>query len=241
MLAARNEKVAQNSFYLSALVYLTLGLIPVFLGMFGSILMPGLDNPEFVIPYLAMEYLPPALQALFIGALLAAIMSSADSGLLAPASLLSTNVAPFFRPGLSDRARLAWARWSVPVIGIIAVVVAVSFQTVYALVLDSFSVVLVALFVPFAAAVWWQRANRSGAVAGMASGMIVWIGLGAAGSSWPGDFMGFVACLIILVAVTLATQRSDPPRPPDGSGRQASRPPLPARNLGHLARSTATC
>jgi len=76
-LSAKSEKVAQNSAYLSTIIYLSFGILPVLIGMAGSILLPGLDNPELVVPKLAIEYLSPTLAVFFISALLAAVMSSA--------------------------------------------------------------------------------------------------------------------------------------------------------------------
>ena len=86
------------------------GLIPVALGMIGSVLMPGLQNPEEIVPRLAMEYLPPAGLALFLGALFSALMSSADSGLLAPASVFGQNIVRNLAPDLKPKEVLAAVR-----------------------------------------------------------------------------------------------------------------------------------
>lgn len=96
--SAKNEQVAQNAFYIAGFGYLTLGMIPVMLGIIGSVTLPGLENSESVIPTLALNHLHPVAIALFVGALLAAIMSTADSALLASASIFSTNLLPLFKP-----------------------------------------------------------------------------------------------------------------------------------------------
>ena len=49
-------------------------MIPVSLGMIGSVTMPDLDNSERVIPMLALEHLHPVLVAIFVGAILAALV-----------------------------------------------------------------------------------------------------------------------------------------------------------------------
>ncbi|MFQ5982012.1 MAG: sodium:solute symporter, partial [Woeseiaceae bacterium] len=72
--SAKNEQVAQNSFYLAGFGYLTLGMIPVMLGIIASVTMPGLADPETVIPDLAIAHLHPVAITVFVGALLAAIM-----------------------------------------------------------------------------------------------------------------------------------------------------------------------
>ncbi len=92
--AAKSEQTAQNSLYLAGAGYLFLGLIPVVLGIIAGVTMPGLEDSESVIPRLAVEHLHPIAIAIFVGAILAAIMSTADSALLAVASLISVNIAP---------------------------------------------------------------------------------------------------------------------------------------------------
>ncbi|MCJ7556304.1 MAG: hypothetical protein MUP90_05250 [Gammaproteobacteria bacterium] len=61
--------------------------------------------------------------------------------------------------------RLLATRIAIPVFGTVAVVVALKFKVVYDLILDSNSVILVCITVPFIAAMWWKQANRSGALA----------------------------------------------------------------------------
>ena len=211
--SARNEQVAQNSFYLAGFGHLSLGLIPVTLGIIASVTMPGLADPETVIPELAMAHLHPVAIAIFVGALLAAIMSSADSALLAAASVFSVNILPFFKPQVSDRFRLLATRIAIPVFGSIAVYVALEVQVVYDLILDSNSVILVCVTVPFITGVWWKRANRIGALASMAMGFLTWIIAILVAPDFPGDLLGLLVGLLTILVVTPFTQKIDPPAP----------------------------
>ena len=209
--SARNEQVAQNSFYLAGFGHLSLGLIPVTLGIIASVTMPGLADPETVIPELAMAHLHPVAIAIFVGALLAAIMSSADSALLAAASVFSVNILPFFKPQVSDRFRLLATRIAIPVFGSIAVYVALEVRVVYNLILDSNSVILVCVTAPFIAGVWWKRANRIGALASMAMGFLTWIIAILVAPDFPGDLLGLLVGLLTILVVTPFTQKIDPP------------------------------
>jgi SSS family transporter len=209
--SAKNEQVAQNSFYLAGFGHLSLGLIPVTLGIIASVTMPGLADPETVIPQLAIAHLHPVAIAIFVGALLAAIMSSADSTLLAAASVFSNNILPFFKPQASDRLRLLVTRAAIPVFGIIAIYVALEVQAVYDLIIDANSVMLVCVVVPFVVGVWWRQANRSGALASMAVGFLTWFLAIALESELPGDLLGLMTGLITMLVVTPLTQKMDPP------------------------------
>ena len=126
-----------------------------------SVTMPGLIDPETVIPALALAHLHPVAIAIFVGAILAAIMSSADSALLAAASVFSVNILPLFKRQVSDRQRLLATRIAIPVFGSIAVYVAIRVQVVYNLILDANSVILVCVTIPFIVGIWWPKANIS--------------------------------------------------------------------------------
>ena len=218
--AAKTEQVAQNSFYLAGAGYLLIGLIPVMLGIIASVTMPGLEDPETAIPRLAIEHLHPVAIAIFVGAMLAAIMSSADSALLATASVISVNIAPLFKPDIDARQKLQVTRIAIVVCGIVAVYVALEVQAVLQLMFDANSFMLVSVVVPFIAGVWWKKANRTGALAAMAVGFLAWVL-----SEWlypdlAGDVLGLGFALLAIVIVTPLSQAIDPPKPLiDADGR----------------------
>jgi SSS family transporter len=211
--SARNEQVAQNSFYLAGIGHLSLGMIPVMLGIIASVTMPGIVDTESVIPTMAIEHLHPVAIAIFVGALLAAIMSSADSALLAAASLFSVNILPLFKPELTDKLRLLATRIAIPVFGSMAVYVALEVQVVYDLIMDSNSVVLVCVTIPFIVGVYWRKANRTGALVSMAVGFLTWFVAILFAPGFPGDLLGLLTGLVAMLVATALTQKSDPPEP----------------------------
>lgn len=210
--AAKSEQVAQNSFYLAGAGYLLLGLIPVTLGIIGSVTMPGLEDPETIIPMLAIEHLHPVAIAIFVGAMLAAIMSSADSALLATASIISVNIAPMFKADLKPKQKLLVTRIAIPVCGIIAVYVALKVQVVLQLMFDANSFMMAAVTVPFVAGVWWKKANRTGALAAMAVGFMVWVLIEWLSPNLAGDVLGLLFAAVTMLIVTQLSQTFDPPK-----------------------------
>ena len=210
--SAKSERIAQNSFYFGGIGYLVFGMIPVLLGIIASVTLPGLEDSETVIPTMMVEHLHPVAVAVFVGALLAAIMSSADSALLAVASIVSSNVLPFVKKSPSEKLSLSVARYSIPFIGLIGVIIAFKFQSVFDLMVNSNILGLAIIVVPFVMGVWWKKANRTGALAGMAAGLTTWLTTLAVAPALPSDFMGFAACLLAMLIVTPLTQNFDPPR-----------------------------
>ena len=210
--AARSEWIAQNSFYVASGGYIVFGMIPVMLGIIASVSMPGLADSESVIPKLAIEHLHPVAVAMFVGALLAAIMSSGDSALLGCASLLAKNVLPLAKHNPSDKLSLLVARIAIPVCGIIAIFVALNAQVVFDLMLDANILGMAVIIVPFILGVWWKQANRTGALAAMAAGLCAWLFTLFTAPELPADVIGFATSLVTMLVVTPLTQKIDPPR-----------------------------
>ncbi len=217
--AAKNEATARNAFLIGGSGYLLFAMVPVFLGIIGSVTMPDIGNSEFIVPELAKQHLHPVAIAIFVGAMLAAIMSSADSALLAASSVLAKNVLPWFRPQSSDKLSLLVARLGIPLLGGIAILIALEIQVVFDLMVDANILGLAAIIVPFILGIYWKKANRAGAVASMFAGLGVWVVTMQLWPDLPADFMGLGASLITMLVVTPLTQRIDPPRPlTDGDG-----------------------
>ncbi len=221
--AAKTERVAQQAFYIGGFGYLLFGMIPVFLGIIGSVTMPDIANSEFIIPELAKIHLHPVAIAIFVGAMLAAIMSSADSALLGASSVLAKNVLPWLKPNASPRLTLIAARVGILLFGGIAILIALRIQVIFDLMVDANILGLAAIIVPFILGVYWKKANRTGAVAGMAAGLVTWHVTMQLWPDLPSDFMGLGASLVVMLVVSPLTQQIDPPRPlADSDGNPVS-------------------
>jgi SSS family solute:Na+ symporter len=212
-LSARTEGVAQNSFYIAAIVYVTIGLIPLMLGFSARVLLPNMEDPNAALTELALTYLHPVLVAVFIGAIISAIMSTSDSILLGVASVISTNLLPVVVKNPSEELRFKVVRYSIPVIGLVASYFALNADRAVAVIIDSAAVLLAGIIVPFILCFWWEKANRSGALAGLVFGIGTWIVAGEMDSTFPPDLIGFCVSFVAMVSVTLLTQKVDPPRP----------------------------
>jgi SSS family solute:Na+ symporter len=124
ILACRSADVARLAAPLGGLGYLLIALIPVYFGLIGPIVMPGLDEPEQLSLHLANTYLPMFFYVMFAGALISAVLSSVDSALLASASLVSHNLILPLKPAMAERAKVATARLCVAALGMFAYVLA---------------------------------------------------------------------------------------------------------------------
>ena len=206
-MSAKDENVAQRSAYLAAFLYLTIGLVPVILGMIGSLLLPTIGDPEYILLELGRQYLSPLALALFTGALVSALMSSADSALLAQASLVVENILPKCIGEMDSDKALRACRTVVLTSGLLSLGVALYLQNIYELMLSASAIGLVSIAVPFIAGIYWPRANMPGAIAAMFSGLCSWIFFTALGKQIApnGDFPSYllaVLCALIFLVVT---------------------------------------
>jgi SSS family transporter len=204
-LSARNESIAQNSAYLSALLYLTVGLIPVFLGIAGRIVLPDLEDPDLVMMTLGTTYLPPWALAIFLGALISALLSSADSALLAPASVIGWDVLRWLKPDIDEATILRVTRITVPVLGLFSLYLAFAANTIYSLMVDSWSILLATMFVPLTAGIWWKRANGPGCLLSMIMGFAAWMLFLEIFPGLPADLLAVPVALLFLIVVSLLT------------------------------------
>src|SRR6185295_2014271 len=74
-LGARTAQIAGRATVTGGVIYVTIGLVPVFLGLIGPTLLPNVPDPEQIVARLAEVYLPGLLYIVFIGAIISAILS----------------------------------------------------------------------------------------------------------------------------------------------------------------------
>ena len=175
MLGTRSPGVARAATLWGGGLYLAIGLIPAFLGLVGTQLLPNLSNPEQVLPAMAEKYLPPFCYILFTGALVSAILSTVDSTLLAAASLVSHNLIVSFRPNLSDRRKLLLARSGVVVFGLVAFVLALGAESVFELVQEANGIGSAGILVLMSFGLFSGFGGKYTGLVTLATGFGVWI------------------------------------------------------------------
>jgi Na+/proline symporter len=192
VIAARSPGVARGATLAGGLAYLAVGLIPVTLGLVAGVMLPGVTEPEQVLPLLAERFLPPILYAVFAGALVSAILSTVDSALLVAGSLTSHNlVVPFF-PGASDRTKVRVARVAVALFGIVAWAMATRAEAVFQLVEMASSFGSAGIVVVLVMGVFTRFGGSAAAIAALLAGITTWV-LGAYVLEVPYPFLGSIA------------------------------------------------
>jgi sodium/proline symporter len=179
-MSARSEKSLVPAMTISITVILLFDLGAVLTGMAGRALMPGLEDPERILPLLSTAVLPPVLGGVMMVVVLAAIMSTVDSLLILASSAVVRDYWQQIRgTTLSDHALANRGKIVTLLIGLIGVGFALH-QTplIFWFVLFAWSGLGAAFGPVLLCALWYQRTTLKGAVAGMLGGFlttVVWV------------------------------------------------------------------
>lgn len=219
-MAIKSEKNLRNS-TLIGMVWVIISLWgAVLIGIVGLAMFNGLPDPEKVLPMLATALLPEWIAGIVIAAIVAAIMSTADSQLLVATSSVVEDVYHKLINSKADQKGLVFlSRIFVLFLSVIAFIFAIPGENsaIYFLVAFAWGG-LAASFGPLIIlSLWWKRTTKWGAIGGMLSGTIavfVWDKLGIATflakslSSEliiPGMLPAFFIALFSIIIISLVT------------------------------------
>ena len=161
--------------------------------------------------------LPYVISGLVAAGGMAAAMSTADGLILAIANAISHDVYyKIIDPKAETAKRLVVARVLLVIIGFAgATIAAMEIQGILGSVIWAFDFAMSGLFFPLVLGVWWKRANREGAIAGMLLGLIsgagylIWVRNGGSGflgiTQLTFGIFGSAVSLVAMVVVSLIT------------------------------------
>lgn len=174
ILAARCPNTARRASVLGGGMYVLVGLMPVFLGLVGESVLPGLTEPEQFLALLARKHLSEIWQVLFLGALISAILSTVDSTLLAAAALVSHNVVIPLRPEMPESAKVNFARGGVVAGGAVALLLALQSDSIHGLVQSASSFGSPGIFVVTVFGLFTRVGGARAAQWALWTGALVW-------------------------------------------------------------------
>lgn len=225
IVSARSADVAVRGTIIGGFAYLAFAGVPIFIGLAAFVVMPQtagallVADPQRILPALVMATMPVWLQALFFGALLAAIMSTASAALLAPATTFVRNVL-LHAVSLSDRGQLLAMRATLAAFAgiVLAYAIALEGMPIYELVAEAYQFPVIGAFWPLVCGLYWKGSTTSGAITSIVVGTASWALLEATevGEHFPSVLAGFLMGGIGMVVGSLA---STPKRYAQSSGQ----------------------
>lgn len=209
-LGARSANVAAIGTSLGGFMYLTIGTIPIFLGLVGPFVLPEIEDTEQTVARLAEVYLPGALHIVFVGAVVSAILSSVHAALHAPAAQISHNVILRVLPSVTDLGKLWSVRLTVLALSVFTYGIAVTSHGIHELVETASAFGGAGVFVVTLFALFTRFGGVHSAYAAVSSGLIVWlVGKYLIDYSVP-YITSLAVSLVAYVAVALVEMRLHP-------------------------------
>ncbi|MFH2128873.1 MAG: sodium:solute symporter family protein [bacterium] len=179
--AAKSSTTIRKSMFITSGVYVYWSFVVVFLGITASHLFPELgatkEGVDAAIPNLIVHYMPAGLKGLCLAAMMAIMMSTADTVLLIAGTSFSRDIFQALRPRTEDRTLLSIARGFILIIGVLGIVFALNMSGIFDLILLAFAIFVSGAFVPTIAALFWRRATKAGAIVSSATASLTVVAL----------------------------------------------------------------
>ena len=180
--ASQNEKTAQKAWFIAGgLEWPIMAFMGVALGLFARVALQqgmftelgytelGSIDSEMGLPVLLRTILPVGLMGLMMSAYFSAIMSTADSCLMAASGNLVSDIMSRFLP-IKEEKLLQYSQGATLILGTMALLLATVMTNVLDLMLLSYSFMVSGLFVPLIAAMFFRKRNASAAMVAMLGG-----------------------------------------------------------------------
>jgi len=182
--AARDERAARLGSIYAALFYGLYAFIPALIGViaFSMVQAGQLDaglieanGARYVLPTMASAVLPSVVVGLLFAGLISATMSSADSNLLAAGSIFANDIyRTEIRPDADDARVLRVTRWTMIVVSVFSLGVALlDFKDMVTVLMFSFSLRAGGIFIPYVVGHFYPRATPMASIAAIVVGSAV--------------------------------------------------------------------
>jgi SSS family solute:Na+ symporter/sodium/proline symporter len=210
--SAKDEKTAKKAVVGWIFGTIVIETAIVILAIVGSAIFFNID-PEMVILHSTKHALPLAIGCLMVAAVVAIIVSTADSFLLVPSTNVMRDIYQrFINPQASPQKMVLYSRIVVILLGIFAFMQVKFFATVLRMALYAYTMYGVGITPATLAAFFWKRATPSGGVSSIAAGMIttlVWELLGQP-FDLPTVYPALILSLALLIGVSLLGHKPEP-------------------------------
>ncbi|GHB35170.1 sodium:solute symporter family protein [Mongoliitalea lutea] len=164
-------------------------------------------DPEMGLPILLRTVLPPGILGLMMAAYFSAVLSTADSCLMAASGNLSTDVFGGWLNLKGEKQQIRFSQLITLILGILAVGLALQMTNVLDLMLYSYAFMVSGLLVPILFGLFTRHRNPRAAILSMVAGGVVTLGLGwVDGELFLGldpNFFGLLASLAMYLLVTV--------------------------------------
>ena len=206
--SCQNEKVAVLAPVFAAGLLVPFVVLPVLIGMYGASIWPDADASTMIFKVLN-EAMPPVVTGLMVAAILSAVMSTVDIGLLnITANSVNDIYYKVINPNADEKKLGRLSKIVTFAAGAIALYLCLSSSSILSLLSATYSFMNAGALVMVIGGLYWKKATKEGAIASAIVGML-FVGLNRWGIvSLPyASVTPLIPAAIAFVAVSLATQK----------------------------------
>ena len=210
--SSKNNKTAFWGYLIPLSITLIILLIPAYLGVFQRAIFHSQIDPQFVVYTFIMERLPSNLAIFILISICAAIMSSADSYLLATGVIFSNDIVKqFLNQNANDKEMIFWTRFFVIIAGAVGFAFALNIEDILYLWIIGIGIGATITLPSYLAAWYSKRINTKGALAGICAGVTycsLWL-IGILNFTIDKIFYGVIVNVIVMILVSILTEKPD--------------------------------
>ncbi|MBN2101370.1 MAG: sodium:solute symporter family protein [Candidatus Aenigmarchaeota archaeon] len=214
--AAKDDKIPRKGVIISVFFWMLFDVCTTFTGMYARASMPGID-PLTAYPVFAASVLPVFLQGLFFTGVIATVMSTIDSFTFLGAMNISHDIyRKIINPKADDKKVMKVTKAAIVMTALIALVMALFFESVVGMWYTIGTIGISALLVPMMAGFFWKRKKPElAALASMILGTltsVAWLAYGWINmyEGWPVYlfdieplYPGLLASFVTFMAISL--------------------------------------
>tara|TARA_R110000868_G_scaffold227579_1_gene480602 strand:- start:596 stop:1249 length:654 start_codon:yes stop_codon:yes gene_type:complete len=168
--ASRDVKQAKKAFFIAGIFeYPMLAFVGVGLGMLARVAFPESD-PESALPMLLTKVLPIGVAGFVLAAYFSAVMSTADSCLIASSGNFLNDIFSEKLKKHTSQSLIRFSQLVTLIIGVLAFLLATYFTSVLSIVLHSYSFMVSGLLVPTLFAYFSKYTSSKAAMVSMVGG-----------------------------------------------------------------------
>ena len=170
---ARDERALRAGIALNAVALILFAFMPVLLGMVARTAIPGIEDPNAVLPTLLRQQLPAWLGALALAAIFSTEVDTSDAILFMISTSASQDLYKrLLNPQATDAQLLRVGRVTAVAGGASGVVLAILLETVIGALTIFYSLLVVTLFVPILGGLYTPGARSPAALAAIGAGVL---------------------------------------------------------------------
>lgn len=170
--AAKSARASMTAHLWSTVLCIVLAFMPALAGMYGAAAYGVRDSSVFFV--FTLDRLPPLAGALVIAAVIAAIMSTIDSMMIAFSTVLMKNIYQgIINPSVSEKTLKNGGHLISLFVAVVSLLISLQFTDIINLLSSTYTFLSACCLVPFVGGLFWKRGTAKAAVVSSIAGLVL--------------------------------------------------------------------